>query len=158
MIGFTSSRSEFRTKAYTDLILSVDGNVFSSWLRSLNLTRMVVCRASSRRILRREGDHAHEATVLASPCPLHLVSPVSSAVHSPGLGCAQTATPVGRGDPLCSAGSTNPGGPLGTERVHGESHGRGQLCTPTYCAQYRLAEGGSSGRMAAGCHPAYCCQ
>lgn len=41
-MGFTSSRSEARTKAYTDRILSVDGNDFSSCVRSVNLIRIVV--------------------------------------------------------------------------------------------------------------------
>ena len=43
-MGFTSSRSRFRTKAYTDLILSVEGNNFSSCVRSVNLIRIVVLR------------------------------------------------------------------------------------------------------------------
>jgi hypothetical protein len=42
LMGLTSSRSDDRTKAYTERILSVEGNVFSSCVRSVNLTRMVV--------------------------------------------------------------------------------------------------------------------
>lgn len=43
LIGLTSSRSDERTNAYTERILSDEGKVFSSWVRSLNLTRIVVC-------------------------------------------------------------------------------------------------------------------
>ena len=41
-MGFTSSLSEPRTKAYTERILSVEGKVFSSILLSENLILMVV--------------------------------------------------------------------------------------------------------------------
>lgn len=43
LMGLTSSLSDPRTKAYTDLILSVDGKVFSSRVLSANLTLIVVC-------------------------------------------------------------------------------------------------------------------
>ena len=43
LIGLTSSRRQLRTNAYTVLILFVDGNDFSSCVRSVNLMRMLVC-------------------------------------------------------------------------------------------------------------------
>lgn len=48
LMGFASSRSDDLTKAYTERILSVEGKVFSSCVRSVNLMRMVVFGHLSR--------------------------------------------------------------------------------------------------------------
>jgi hypothetical protein len=54
LMGLTSSRRESRTNAYTERILSLDGNVFSSWVRSGKRTLIVVyhiatqCNAAQR--------------------------------------------------------------------------------------------------------------
>jgi hypothetical protein len=42
LIGLTSSRSESRTNAYTERILPLDGNVFSSCVQSGKRTLIVV--------------------------------------------------------------------------------------------------------------------
>ena len=44
LIGLTSSRKASRTNPYTERILSPDGNVFSSCVRSGKRTRIVVYR------------------------------------------------------------------------------------------------------------------
>jgi len=49
LMDFTSSRNVDRTNAYTALILLVEGKVFSSCVRSVNFTRMVVLGHLSRR-------------------------------------------------------------------------------------------------------------
>lgn len=69
LTGFTSSRSELRTKAYTVRILSVERNVFSSWLRSLNLMRIVVCEAEQSPV-RCERPVETDGTYRRPPCSL----------------------------------------------------------------------------------------
>ena len=44
LIGLTSSRKQSRTNAYTARILLLDGNAFSSCVRSRKRTRIVVCK------------------------------------------------------------------------------------------------------------------
>ena len=44
LMGLTSSRKASRTNAYTERILSLDGNVFSSCVRSGKRTLIVVYR------------------------------------------------------------------------------------------------------------------
>lgn len=49
LTGWTSSRSAPRTNAYTARILLVDGNTFSSCVRSAKRIRIVVCRGRQLR-------------------------------------------------------------------------------------------------------------
>ena len=64
LIGFTSSLKAFRTKAYTARILLLDGNVFSSCVRSLNLMRIVAWKMSYKVVA--DLGRKHTAGYLAS--------------------------------------------------------------------------------------------
>ena len=63
-MGFTSSRRDDRTNAYTERILSVEGNIFSSCVRSENLTRIVVCEQSVIVIVDDEDTHSESSISL----------------------------------------------------------------------------------------------
>lgn len=72
LIDLTSSRRDDRTNAYTERILSVEGNIFSSCVRSENLTRIVVCVYSAQASLTRDRRNAHSAIDLSSTSLLPL--------------------------------------------------------------------------------------